>query len=112
MYYNLLFDNNLTYYGILIGCGLILSCSLFYLIRSNNTAINENRVPISNANIEDVLTDNDSDTESDYISSYDTESTLDVDINELDLIFHAKCRFYICSIQELKNFEISSIYYR
>jgi hypothetical protein len=36
---NLLLDNNLTDYGSLIGCGLIICCSLLYLIRNNYTTI-------------------------------------------------------------------------
>jgi hypothetical protein len=142
MNYNLLFDNNnnLTDYGILIGCGLILSLSLYYLIRSNYTAtpipsqnmeaftteeieaiINENAVTImNNDNIDaiidniDAIIDSDSDTdvESDYQSISDNESILDIDINELDLFFMPNVDFNVCSIQELKFFEISSLYYR
>jgi hypothetical protein len=133
-------NNNLTDYGILISCGLILGCSLFYLIKSNNTAIpstniegitneeidtiiNESEVTkISNANI-DAIIDSDSDTES-YISSYDTESTLDVDLRELDLLvmpyvssvfsneefIMPDVDFNICPIEELKLFELCSIF--
>jgi hypothetical protein len=130
---NLLFDNNLTYYGILIGCGLILGCSLYYLIKSNYTAIpstnmkaltneeieaifNENMEPISNANIDNFITDSDSDTDVnttfDYESSSDDESILDDDITDLDLFFMPNVDFDVCSIHELKLFEISSLYYR
>jgi hypothetical protein len=133
MNYNLLFDNNLTDYGILIGCGLILGCSLFYLIRSNYTAIpskniealtneeieaivNENAVTIiNNENIYAIIdSDSDSDTDvaSDYQSTSDNESILDVDFTDLDLFFMPNVDFDVCSIQELKLFEISSIYYR
>jgi hypothetical protein len=129
MNYNLLFDNNLTDYGILIGCGLILGCSLFYLIRSNyipskniealtneeiEAIVNENAVTIrTNENI-DAIIDSDSDTEvaSDYQSTSDNESILDVDFTDLDLFFMPNVDFDVCSIQELKFFEISSIYYR
>jgi hypothetical protein len=127
---NLFFDNHFTDYGILIGCGLILSCSVIYLIRSNYTAIpsknlealtneeieaivNENAVTkINNENI-DAIIDSDSDTDvtSDYQTT-DNESILDVDCNELDLFFMPNVDFDVCSIQELKLFEISSIYYR
>jgi len=131
MNYNLLFDNNLTDYGILIGCWLILGCSLFYLIRSNYTAIsskniealtneeieaivNENAVTIINNENIDAIIDSDSDTDvtSDYQSTFDNESILDVDITELDLFFMPNVDFDVCSIQELKFFEISSIYSR
>jgi hypothetical protein len=129
MNYNLLFDNNLTDYGILIGCGLILGCSLIYLIRSNyipyrniealtneeiEAIVNENAVTIiTNENI-DAIIDSDSDTEvaSDYQSTSDNESILDFDFTDLDLFFMPNVDFDVCSIQELKFFEISSIYYR
>lgn len=123
MNYNLLFDNNLTYYGIFIGCGLILSCSLYYLIRSNYTAIpsknievtvNENAVTIINNDNIDAIIDSDLDTdvESDYQSTNDNDSISDVDITDLDLFFMPNVDFDVCSIQELKFFEISSIYYK
>jgi hypothetical protein len=133
MNYNLLSDNNLTDYGILIGCGLILACSLFYLIRSNYTAIpseniealtneeieaivNENAVTIiNNENIYAII-DNDSDSDTDvaseYLSTSDNESILDVDPIDQDLFFMPNVDFDVCSIQELKFFEISSIYHR
>jgi|HubBroStandDraft_3_1064219.scaffolds.fasta_scaffold00879_7 hypothetical protein len=132
---NLLFDNTLTYYGILIGCGVILGCSfsLYQLIRSNYTAIpseniegltneeieaivNENAVTkINNENIDSII---DSDSESeyntdvdfDYQSTSDTESTSDDDIADLDLFYMPNVDFNVCSIQELKFFEITSIY--
>src|SRR5580692_7277108 len=130
---NLLFDNNLTYYGIFIGCGLILGCSLYYLIKSNYTAIpspsknlepltheeieaiiNENMEPISNANIENFITDSDFDTDvdnqSDYQSAFDIESVSDDDLTDLDLFYMPNVDLDVCSIQELKLFEISSIY--
>jgi hypothetical protein len=93
MNYNLLSNNDLFDYGILISCGLILGCTLYYLIRSNkinNTAIPiKNMEPLTNSKIETILdenmgtivganlidfkTDSDSDTESDYdnISDYE-----------------------------------------
>jgi hypothetical protein len=102
---NLLIDNNFYDYGIIIGCGLILGCSVYYLIRGNNIANlpnntealtnqeieainNENMVP--NSNIEDPLTDSDLDTDSDHanISDYDTASTADFDeiVQDPDLL--------------------------
>jgi hypothetical protein len=137
MNYNLLFDNNLTSYGILISCGLILGCSLYYLIGSNyitipsknveaftneeiEAIINENAVTvINNENIDAIIdSDFDTDVESDhdtiydYASSSDDESISDDDIADLDLFFMPNVDFDVCSIQELKFFEISSIYYK
>jgi hypothetical protein len=128
---NLLFDNNLTNYDIFIGCGIILGCTLFYLIKSNYTTIlpkniealtneeieaivNENAVTIINNENIDAIIDSDSDTdvESDYQSTFDTESILDVDITDLDLFFMPDVDFNVCSIQELKLLEINSIFSR
>jgi hypothetical protein len=128
---NLLFDNNLTDYGILFSCGFILGCTLFYLIRSNYTTIpsknietltngeieaivNENTVTIINNEDIDAIIDSESDTdvESDSQSTSDSESTLDFDYGDLDLYFMPNVDFNVCSIQELKFFEISSLYYR
>ncbi len=126
---NFLYDNNLTDYGIIICCGLILGCSIYYLIRSNNIVIpsenietltneaivNENAVTIINNENIDAIIDSDSDTdvESDYQSTSDNESTSDDesilgdDITDLDLFFMPNVDFDVCSIQELKFFEIS-----
>jgi hypothetical protein len=133
MKYNLLFDNNLTDYGFLIGCGLILGCSLFYLIRSNYTnipskniealtneeieaIISENAVTVANNESLLALIDSDSDSYSDVISDYqstsDNESVSDVDVNDLDLFFMPDVDFDVCSIQELKLFEIRSIFHK
>jgi len=123
---NLLFDNTLTYYGILIGCGIILGCSFHYLIISKYTAIpskniealtNEEIEAIVNENIDAVIySDSDSDSDYntdvdfDYQSTSDTESILEDDIADLDLFFMPNVDFNVCSLQELKFFEISSIY--
>jgi hypothetical protein len=135
MNFNLLFDNNLTDYGVFIGCGLILGCSLYYLITNNYNAIpskniegltneeiesivNEDAITIiNNENIDAIIdsdsdSDSDTDVSSDYLNSSDNESTLDIDIKELDLFFMPDVDFNICPIQELKFFEISSIYSR
>lgn len=125
---NWLFDNNLTDYGILIGSGLILGYSLYYLIYRNYTAIpstnlepltpeeieaiiNENVEPISNANIDNFITDSDFDTDvdSNFQSTFDNESIFD-EITDPDLFFMPNVDLDVCSIQELKLFEISSIY--
>ena len=47
---NLLIDNNLSDYGILIGCALILGASVFYFIRGNNidNLPNNNAIPSNN----------------------------------------------------------------
>jgi hypothetical protein len=128
---NLLFDNNLTDYGILIGCGLIIGCSLLYLFKNNYTAIpskniealtneemealvNENAVTIINNENIDAIIDSDSDTDvtPDYQTTSDNQSILDLDLTDLDLFFMPDVDFDVCSIQELKFFEISSIYQR
>jgi len=131
----LLFDNNLTDYGILIGCGIILGCTLFYLIRNNQNQtifnsnnvealtneeiegiVNENAVTIiTNENIDAIIdsdSDSDTDVESYYQSTSDDESILDVNFNELDLFFMPDVDFDVCSLQELKIFEISSMFSR
>jgi hypothetical protein len=89
---NLFFDNDLTYYGILIGSGLILGLSLYYLIRSNNiyypsknievltneeieAILNENTVNVTNENLAAITdSDSESDIASDYQSTFDSES--------------------------------------
>jgi hypothetical protein len=128
---NLLTDPNFSDYEILMACGLILACSLFYLIRSNYIAIpSKNMEPLTNEEIEAVFNENavtiasnesmyamidsDSDTDiaSDYQSISDNESILDVDTRDLDLFFMPNVDFDVCSIQELKIFEINSLYYR
>jgi hypothetical protein len=116
-------------YSILIVLGLILGCSISYLILSNNTnqlqniealtneeietIINENMVPISNANIED-FTDSEFDTEveSDNQSTFDSDSTSDNEsiLNDPDLFFMPNVDFDVCPIEELKHFEFSSLY--
>jgi len=134
---NLWINNNLTDYSFLIGCGLIFGLSLIYLLKNNYTnippknidpltneeieaIINENAVTISNnENIYDII-DSDSDTDfaSDYESIWDNESISDdesisdFDLADLDLFFMPNVDFDVCSLQELKFFEISSIYYR
>jgi len=131
----LLFDNNFSDYGILIGCGLILGCSLYYLIRSNYTPIpyenmnaltnegieieniiNENIEPISNSNIDNYITDSDfeTDVESDYQSTFDSDSDSTSDFENIldDLIFMPDIDFNICPIEELKFFEFTSLYSR
>ena len=88
----LLSNNNSFDYSIIISGGIILSCTLFYIIRSKYTAIpskntnaltnqeteaivNENAVTkIDNKNI-DAIIDNDSDTDTD--TDVDTQSTSD-----------------------------------
>ena len=128
---NSLFYNNLTDHGISIGCGLFLGCSLFYLIKSNYTAIpskniealtneeietiiNENMVAFTNSNVEDFITDSDSETdvELDYQSTFDSDSTSDTDsiLNDPDIFFMPDVDFDVCPIEELKFFEFKSLY--
>jgi hypothetical protein len=113
---NLLLNKNLFDYGIIIGCGLILGCSVYYLIKNNytptptknmepltyeeiETIMNENIETISNENVEDFITDSDFETDiaSDYISEYDSASTADLDeiMNDPDLYFipHFESKF-------------------
>ena len=103
---NLLSNNYLFDYGIVIGSGVILGCSVYYLIRGNNTvnlpnntealitqeieAIdNENKV--HNSNIIDSLTESESEIETDYdnISDYENADIADFDeiLKDPDLYF-------------------------
>ena len=120
MNYNFLFDNNLNFYYILLGSGIILSCSLYYLIKKNNTENlnintetknNEDITVISNE-IKDAITDSDSESDaiSDSQSSIDSQSNIEIDTTELDLFFMPNVDTNVVSIHELKHFEISSLY--
>ncbi len=51
---NIICNNDFSYYGILIGCGVFLTCSLFYYIRSNYPA-NPNPNPLTDKEIEAVI---------------------------------------------------------
>jgi hypothetical protein len=120
MNYNLLFDNNLNFYYILIGSGIILSCSLYYLFKINNTenlninteTINNQDIIVISDEIIDAIADSDfeSDIASDYQSSFDSQSTIEIDTTELDLFFMPNVDIDVFSIYELKHFEISSLY--
>lgn len=125
MNFNLLFENNINLYGLLIGSGLIISCSIYYLFRSNNinNLINNTEVItnediqdyLSNENIEfvtieDEISDSDYDLASEYQSTFDTQSLIEVDTTELDLFFFPNVDLEVCDVAELKFFEISSIY--
>jgi hypothetical protein len=78
--------------------------------------MNENIVSVSNANIEDYITDTDSSTEleTDYQSTFDSESSSDTEsiLNDPDLFFMPNVDFDVCPIEELKFFEFSSLYSR
>jgi len=134
---NLIIENNadLTFYGILIGTGvlitsgIILGITLYCLQRRNNTnypitnmepIINEeievikreNTTTNENVNINDMNNsdlDNSSDSSSDE-GTIDSQSTIDVDTEELDLFFMPNVDLDVYSIYELKHFEISSLY--
>jgi|ERR1700678_2802037 len=131
----LLFDDNLNLYVILIGSGLILTCTLYYLIKNNYTAIpsknmepltnekieaivNENadKTAVSNENIDKLLTDSDSETEVelDSQSTFDSDSTSDTEsiLNDPDIFFMPNVDFDVCPIEELKLFEFNSLYSR
>jgi hypothetical protein len=123
MNYNLLFDNNLNFYYILIGSGIILSCSLYYLFKINNTE-NLNNINTETTNNQDIIvlsdkitdaiadSDLESDIASDSQSSFDSESesTIEIDTTELDLFFMPNVDLDVVSIYELKHFEINSLY--
>jgi hypothetical protein len=130
---NFLLDNNLTDYGMLILCGLILTCSVCYLIRSNYTAIppknmepftyeemeavfNEHAVTVMNSeNLEDIIdSDSDTDVEFDYQSTYNSDSTSDIEsiLNDPERFFMPNVDFDVCPIEELKFFEFTSLYNR
>ena len=127
----LTYNNELYFYYLLIGTGIIISCSLYYFIRSNNTdnlikniepltneeieeILAENSMTISNENIDIIDNDYFIDTESDYQtdsqSSIDSQSTIDIDVNDLDLFFMPDVDLNVVSLYELKLFEISSIF--
>jgi hypothetical protein len=121
MNYNLLFDNNLNFYYILIGSGIILSCSLYYLFKNNNTE-NLNNINTEIKNNQDIIDLSDeivdaiaesaseADIASDYQYSLDSLSDMEIDTTELDLFFMPNIDPEIVSIHELKHFEISSLY--
>jgi hypothetical protein len=131
---NLLLENNqnLDISYLLIGAGFIIGCTLCYLIISNYAAIptnnteaitneavetiNENMEPLTNGNVEDILTDSDTETEVEFDSqsTFDSDSTSDTEsiLNDPDLFFMPNVDFDVCPIEELKFFELSSLYSR
>lgn len=133
--FKILFDNLDNEYVILIGCGLILGYSVSYWIKNHYITIpnrealtneelqailNEHAGTVgNNDNIDALITDSDfeTDSSSDYHSTSDNESILStsddesiLDLNELDLFFMPNVDLDVCSIQELKFFEIKSLY--
>jgi hypothetical protein len=133
---DLLFDNNFTYYGTLIGFGVILGFSYYYLISSNTIAIpinniealtnqeienivNENAATITNKEHIDsiIYTDSDSETEvqsdnqSLFASDSDSSSAFENILNP-DIFFMPDVDFNICPLNELKFFEFSALYAR
>jgi hypothetical protein len=131
-----LLDNNLSEYKIIIGCGLILGYSIYYIIQKNNyfqpqtknmepftyeemeTIFNENMIAGQTENVEDLISDNESISSSDfdYESSFnsDSDSTSDTEsiLNDPDLFFMPNVDFDVCPIEELKLFEFTSLYSR
>jgi hypothetical protein len=135
MHKNLILDNQLTDYGLVIGCGLIIGFSLLYLIISHYKAIPSENMEalthetmeaisnedshlrdISNKNIDSNLTDSDSstDSESDHDTVFDSDSSSDTDTEnveeQLEIYYLPFVDLDVCSIQELKLFEIHSLY--
>lgn len=127
---NLIFENDLAYYCLLISIGVILGITRHYLIKNNNTEnLNINTDTINNNNLENILNENmdnisesdfDTDTTSDYQSTFGSDSDSDSSIGfddilndpDLDLFFMPNVDFNVCPIQELKFFEFSSLYAR
>ena len=123
----------------LIVLGVILGCTIAYLIISNCTAnpsnnmealtneeietiINENMVPVSNENTDNFITDSDFDTEveSDNSSWFNSDSDSDSDsvseaaniLVDRNIFFMPDVDLDVCSIEELKFFEFCSLYAR
>ena len=130
-----LLENDLGFYTVLIGSGIILTFTLYNYIKKNNIAIpsknmesitnqevetisNENA--ISNENINKFITDSESDSgvESDHQSRFDFDSNSDSSsdfgsiLNDRNLSFVPNVDFDICPIEELKLFEFNSLYAR
>lgn len=131
MNYNLFFENDLSIYYILIGSGLFLSFSLYYLIRNNYIAIpsknvevftqeeidaiiNENAVTVINSDNLDDITDSETEISSYYQSSFYSDSEADFSdiLDDPDLFFMPNVDFNVCPIEELKFFEFNSLYAR
>jgi hypothetical protein len=141
---NLLYEQDFSGYFIIIGCGLILGCSLYYLFSSNNTPIpttnmeplssetipttnmeiltdeeienyiNESMETNSTEYIDNYITDSETDTESDNDTPFNSDSSSDIesiiDHRDLDLFYMPNVDFDVCSLHELKFFELSSLY--
>jgi hypothetical protein len=135
MNFNLYPENNLDIYYIIISSGILISCSLYYLIKNNYIAIpsqnvegftheeidaiiNENAVTVINSDNIDIDAIIDSDTETDISSYYQSSfySDSDADFSDIlddpDLFFMPNVDFDVCPIQELKFFEFNSLYAR
>ena len=148
----LLSKNNFFEDNIYLCGGIILGCTLLYLIKSNYTVIhiknkeaftnqeieaiiNENAVTVINNEKIDAITDNDFDTDVNSISTYDNGSLFDSAtssdfydiISDPDIAWIPSSvtnwyssepfimpdvDFNVCSIEELKLFELSSIFSR
>ena len=93
---NLLFENNYTYYCLLICTGIVLGCCYHYYIKTNNTAIpsqntqniqniqnTQNNVLLTNEEIEAIVNENAVTVgNSDNMSSIiDSDSDSDTDVN-------------------------------
>jgi len=145
MNFNLLLANNLFNCGPLILLGIIFCCYLigfwfiikcysYYLIISNNTAIPSkkaltnkeigtivtvNTLPISNVNIDNLITDSDSETYvgsdpqlSDSQTMFNSDSSSDNESvsSDTDSFIMPDVDLEVCPIEELKLFEFNSLY--
>lgn len=130
---NLILDNDLNIYPVLIGSWLILTFSIYYLIISNNTnqpqntealineemeaIMNENAVNVINANI-DEFTESDLDTDTGsaintpFVSESETSSDTESILDDPEIFFMPNVDFNVCPIEELKHFEFKSLYAR
>jgi hypothetical protein len=135
MFSNLYLDNNLNIFYIIIGSGIIIKCSLYYLFLKNSNAIpsqnveaftheeieaiiNENGTTVMNTdNIDDItITDSDFETDitSDFIHSVESDSSYGIEsvLDDPNLFFMPFVDFDVCPIEELKFFEFNSLYAR
>jgi hypothetical protein len=127
MHTNLIINNYLSDYGLLIACGLIIGFSSYYFLKSNFKAISsknmealraENMEAISQAKIDPNLTDSDlnTDSETDHDTVWDSDSSSDTDTDtenaaeQLEIYYLPFVDLDVCSIQELKLFELHSLY--
>lgn len=130
-------NNDMDVYCLIVGCGVFLTLSVYYLIIKEYTSVpvtnmepitheemetifdeDRNITSVSNANIDEFITDSDFDTDTDVESDYQMSSDNDSDtesehiLDDPDLFFMPNVDFDICPIEELKFFEFNSLYQR